>query len=222
MSKLVTAILVTALAAGASAQESDPHRHAVALSADAGAFPDAFSTVCGTQNTGGAGFGAGLSVIDRPRPSVIIQGELRASWMPVGFGCDLVLRISEVGPGVYETRPGYIPRPGSPNLPLARTLIRAGLETRDHVGRVTIGAGMIWATHPAPLGSLAVGLASSNRGTRVFGEFEYDISRVRETETRNRFRADSTGETSLGTNVVSRIAYPTWPTLRIGIEVPLP
>jgi hypothetical protein len=155
----------------------------------------------------------------------MIQGDFRWSWMPVGFGCSAVLRLEQIGPDVYETRPGYRPIPGTPNLPMIRTLIRAGLESSDDGGpivRAIVGAGVIWAGHPAPLGSLSVAVSSSNRGTRVFGEFEYDISRARETETRHRFRADSTGETPLGTFVVGRVEHPMWPTLRVGIEMPVP
>lgn len=224
MSRLATAILVAALAERASAQSSDPHRHAFAVSADVGGFPDAFSTHCGEDSDHAGGFGAGVTAIDRPRPSVIVEGELRASWMPDVFGCKANLRIDEVSPGVYESRPGFQPIPGTPSLALVRTLVRAGLESPSDISpivRAMIGGGVIWGGHPAPLGSFTVAVMSSNRGTRVFGELEYDVSRARETETRNVFRADSTGQTPLGTNVVERVAHPTWVTLRIGVEAPI-
>ena len=224
MSRLATAILAAALAASASAQSSDPHRHAFAVSGDVGGFPDAFSTRCGDGSDHPGGFGAGITAIDRPRPSLIVEGELRASWMPDVFGCKANLRVEEVGPGVYESRPGLQPIPGTPGLKLVRTLVRAGLESPSDVSpivRAMIGGGVIWGGHPAPLGSLTVAVMSSNRGMRTFGELEYDISRARETETRNVFRVDSTGETPLGTHVVERVAHPTWVTLRIGVEAPI-
>jgi hypothetical protein len=194
---------------------------------DAGGFPDAFSTRCGSEeesrNGGGAGgFGAGISAIHRPRSLFIVEGEVRASMMPVGFGCDLLLRIVEVAPGIYETRPGFGPVPGTPGMPMLRTLFRAGLETpRDVVPifRATVGAGVIWNGRPAPLGSFAVAVSSSNPGVRFYGELEKDITRIRETETRNRFHADSTGETAVETSVVSAVFHPTWLTLHLGIEM---
>lgn len=207
--------------------ESDPHRNAVALSLDASGFPDAFSTRCGSlEGNGGAGFGAGISVIHRPRMSVLLQGDLRASWMPVGFGCDLPLEIVQVSPGVFETRPGYMPVGGTPSLPLLRTLFRAGLETPPSVApvvRAMLGAGVIWSGRPTPLGSLALGVSSSNNGPRIYAEFEENVARVRENETRQRytFSADSTDETPLGTVVVGRSAAAFWGTLRLGVEFPV-
>ena len=224
MSRLATVIVLAALAPRARAQNSDPHRHAFAVSADVGGFPDAFSTHCGENSDHPGGFGAGVTAIDRPRPSLIVEGELRASWMPDVFGCKANLRVDEVSPGVFESRPGFRPIPGTPGLALVRTLVRAGLETPSDISpivRAMIGGGVIWGGHRAPLGSATVAVMSSNRGPRVFGEVEYDVSRARETETRNVFRADSTGETALGTHVVERVAHPTWVTVRIGVEAPL-
>jgi hypothetical protein len=224
MSRLAIAIALAGAAASASGQNSDPHRHAFAVSADVGGFPDAFSTHCGDNSDRAGGFGAGVGAIDRPRPSVIIEGELRASWMPDVFGCKANLREDEVSPGVVETRPGFQPIPGTPGLALVRTLVRAGLESPNDISpivRAMVGGGVIWGGHPAPLGSLTVAVMSANASTRVFGELEYDISRARETETRNVFRVDSTGETPLGVHVVERVAHPTWFTLRIGVERPL-
>jgi hypothetical protein len=225
MSRFTTIFLVTAvLAAAVQAQNSDPHRRAFAVSADVGGFPDAFSTHCGEGSDHPGGFGAGVTAIDRPRPSVIVEGELRASWMPDVSGCKANLRVDEVSPGVFESRPGFQPIPGTPGLKLVRTLVRAGLESPGDISpivRAMVGGGVIWGGHRAPLGSVTVAVMSSNRGTRMFGELEYDISRARETETRNVFRADSTGETALGTNVVERVAHPTWVSLRIGIEASL-
>ncbi len=220
--------LSLALAAAVGAQSLsapvDPHRNSLALSLDAGGFPDAFSTRCGDlTGAGGGGFGAGLSVIHRPRPAFFVEGELRGSWEPDVFGCDLVLPIEQVSPGVYETRPGYAPVGGTPGLPLLRTLLRAGLETPPNIApilRATLGGGMIWSGRPTPLGSLALAVSSSNRGTRVYAEFEENVARVRGYETRDRFRADSSGETPLGAVVVGKTAAATWGTLHLGIEVP--
>jgi hypothetical protein len=232
MSRLISCVAIVTLclvrAASSSAQQGlspDAHRHAFAISGDVGGFPDAFSTRCGDKSIGGAGFGWGASAIDRPRHSVVIQGDFRTSWMPNIFGCSAVGHVDQIGPDVYETRPGWQAIPGTPSLPLIRTLIRVGLESPSDVApivRAMVGAGVIWAGHPAPLGSLSLAVASSNRGTRVFGEFEYDISRAREWETRDRFRVDSTGEIALGTFVVGRVEHPVWPTLRAGIEMSVP
>ncbi len=218
-------ISVPAIRAIAQAPTLDPHRNAVALSFDVGSFPDAFSTRCGSLDGGGGGFGAGISAIHRPRPAIIVEGDLRASWMPIGFGCDLPLEIVQISPNVYETRPGYGPVAGTAYLPLVRTLLRVGVETPPTIApivRATIGAGMIWSGHPTPLGSLALGVSSSNSGPRVYAEFEENISRVREYEPRARFSVDSTGnETPLGVFVAGKTAFPGWGTLHLGLELPI-
>ena len=221
------AAAVVAVAGSLSAQTAppvaDPHRHAIALSVDAGSYPDAFSTRCGQQSTGGAGFGAGIGVITRPRHHLMLEGEVRGSMMPVGFGCDLPLVFAHVDSNVYESRPGYTYPTGTPTLPLLRSLMRIGIEGPGHgpLLHATVGAGIIWSGHPAPLGAIAIGAGSRGPGVRFYAELEQDVSRLRATEVRTRFRADSTGETPLGTFNYVRVLYPAWTTLHLGLELPM-
>jgi hypothetical protein len=218
----VVAVLAEPLAAQASQRSVEPHQHAIALSVDAGSFPDAFSTRCGTRTSGGAGFGGGIGVITRLRHHVIVAEEIRASYMPDVFGCDLPLLAVRLDSNVYETRPGYTYPPGTPSLPLLRTLMRFGIEGPDDgpLFHATVGAGVIWSGHPAPLGALAIGVGSRGPGARFYVELERDVSRVVGTEARERFRGDSTGTTSLGIAEFRRAIYPTWTTLHLGLELP--
>lgn len=218
-------ILVLARSLGAQLRQSsvDPHQHAIALSVDAGSFPDAFSTRCGTTNSGGAGFGAGVGVINRLRHRLIVEGEVRGSIMPNVFGCDLPLRLVQVDSNVYETRPGFTYPAGTPSLPLLRTLMRFGIEGPDDgpLFHATVGAGVVWSDHPAPLGAIAIGVGSRGPGARFYAELERDVSRVRGTEARQRFREDSTASTPLGIAEFRRALYPSWTTLHLGFEFPL-
>jgi hypothetical protein len=63
---------------------------------------------------------------------------------------------------------------------------------------------------------------TSSAGKRVFVELEHDVTRVRQAETRFRYRQDSTVQTPLGTSVVTERIHPTWTTLRMGLELPWP
>lgn len=224
---VVGAAGVVAVAGSLGAQTAppvaDPHRHAIALSVDAGSYPDAFSTRCGQQNNGGAGFGAGIGLITRPRHHLMLEGEVRGSMMPVGFGCDLPLLVVPVDSNVYETRPGFSYPTGTPSLPLLRSLMRIGIEgpSAGPLLHATVGAGVIWSGHPAPLGSIAIGAGSRGPGARFYVELERDVSRLRATEIRNRFRADSAGEIPLGTFNVVRVLHPAWTTLHLGLELPM-
>jgi hypothetical protein len=199
----------------------DPHRHAFALSVDVGAYPEEFTRpaipACGSP----PGVGAGLSVIDRPRSAVFLEGELRASMAEQWFqGCDVAL-VFTPAPGVYSPL-GFQPVKGTPVMPLLRTLVHGGLETPREFSPViirgTIGVGMIWNVHPTPIAALRLGLSSRRAGTRLYAELERDVTRVRETE--SLFHADSTGSL-IPAGSASQVAYPTWATLRIGVEMPI-
>jgi hypothetical protein len=220
-SAVVFSVTLAAVAPAQSPAEPDPHKRAVALSADVGSYPDDFTTRQGSTSACGSalGFGAGLSAIDRPRSALIVEGELRASMMAVAFACDVGLTTQPIPGGISPS--GFKPASGTPVMPLVRTLVKVGLETpRDFpavIIRGTIGGGMIWNANPVPVGSLTIGLSSNNPGTRFYAEFERDVSRVRELGTLYRF--DSTGATPVGT--ATRVAHPTWMALRIGMEVPV-
>lgn len=225
-------ILVIATVAGLAAHlraqtgvgSTDPHRRAVSISLDAGSYPDAFSTRCGTDKSVGAGLGMGLGAIARPRSGVILEAELRGSWMPDNFGCSDSPGIAPIGQDTYESRPGFRYDVGTPGMPLLRSLVRAGLETPVGLPliRATVGAGVLWNGHPAPIGSLALGVGTRGRATRFYLEMERDISRARATETRNRYRAEANGDqTPLGSTVVPRVTHPSWTTLHLGVEMPV-
>jgi hypothetical protein len=210
------AVLSCIVATSGHAQsEPDPHRMAVAISADVGPYPDAFTTRCGAApNSSGdgaaIGLGAGASVIDRPRSMVFVVADLRASAYR-GSGCD-------VFPGP-EGGTSFTPVAGTPGMPLVRSLLRAGLETPPSfplILRATVGGGMIWGAHPAPLGSMTVGAGSNNPGARFFMELERDVSRARMTVTETSIW--STGVTS---STSSETAHPAWMALRLGVEWPL-
>jgi hypothetical protein len=212
----------------AAAGSPDSHHRAFAVSGDAGTIP----TVFGGGQCGDDGYdhtaelGLGVSAIDRPRSIVIFGAELRASTVPNVFGCKLIARGPvEVAPGIWESRPGFLASPGTPHTPLIRSVLRAGLETpsyRSAIFRATIGGGFIWSSRPAPVASGSIALSSSSAGKRAFIELEHDVTRVRQVETRFRYRQDSTVQTPLGTSVVTERIHPTWTTLRMGLELPWP
>jgi hypothetical protein len=213
-----------ALAALSSAQTGatlDPHRRAIALSVDVGAYPDDFTRPANAACGSPPGVGAGVSAIARPRSALFVEGELRASMAEQWFqGCDVAL-VYTPAPGVYSPS-GFQPVSGTPVMPLLRTLVHGGFETpRDLlplIVRGTVGVGMIWNAHPAPIGALKLGVSSRRPGTRLYADLERDVTRVRETE--SLFRADSVGALApIGT--ASRVTHPVWTTLRIGIEMPL-
>jgi hypothetical protein len=170
--------------------------------------------------------GLGISALDRPHSIAIFGAELRASTVPNVFGCKLIARGPvEVAPGVWETRPGFFASPGTPHAPLIRGLVRAGLETPARLGpifRASLGGGFIWSSRPAPVAAGSIALSSGSDGKRAFVELEHDITRVRQVETRFRYRQDSTVQTPLGTSVVTERIHPTWTTLRMGLELPWP
>ncbi len=124
-----------------------------------------------------------------------------------------------------RSRPGFFASPGTPHSPLVRTLLRAGLETPARLGpifRASVGGGFIWGSRPAPVAAGSIALSSGGEGKRAFVELEHDVTRVREAESRFRYRQDSTVQTPLGTSVVTERIHPTWTTLRVGLELPLP
>jgi hypothetical protein len=208
--------LIGALTLGAHAQTlPDPHQVAFALSADVGPYPDAFTVRCGTAPNSpddGApiGLGAGMSVIDRPRSMVFVEADLRASAYRGSACAD--------NPGTLGGT-SFDPAAGTPGMPLLRTILHAGIETPPSfplVLRATVGAGMIWDEHTAPVESMTIGAGSNNPGPRFFTELERDVSRARMTVTTTELR--STGAT---TSVTSEVAHPAWMALRIGVEWPL-
>jgi len=77
--------------------------------------------------------------------------------------------------------------------------------------------------HTAELG-LGVSALDRPRSIVIFGAElrEHDVTRVRQAETRFRYRQDSTVQTPLSTSVVTERIHPTWTTLRAGLELPWP
>ena len=176
--------LICVLTSGGHAQTvgEDPHRLAVALSADVGPYPDAFTVRCGTApNSAGdgaqIGLGGGVLAIDRPRSMVFVEAEVRAS-VYRGSACG-----GNAGDGP-EVRTTFLPVAGTPGMPLVRTVLHTGIETPPSsplILRATVGAGMIWSARTAPLGSVTIGAGSNNPGPRFFTELEWDVSRARMT-----------------------------------------
>jgi hypothetical protein len=207
--------------AAQSAAPADPHSRAFALSIDAGAYPDEFTDRRHLACSNKAGVGVGLSAIDRPRAALFFEGEVRASRAVQLFSsCDVAL-VFMPAPNVYSPS-GFEPVSGTPVMPLLRTLVHGGFETpRDFMPliiRGTVGIGMIWNAHPAPIGAWKLGVSSRGPDARIFAELERDVSRVRETEAL--FRIDSIGGlVPFGTT--SQVAHPVWTTLHVGIELPL-
>ncbi len=220
--------LAAPCASQAAAGSPDPHRHAIAVSAEAGTLPVVFGGgQCGDDGyTHGPGFGLAVSALDRLGSIVFLGADVGVSAAAMAFGCKAIGRAPvEVAPGIWETRPGFFASPGTPHSPLVRSLLRAGLETpSDHpaIFRATIGGGFIWSSRPAPLASGSIALSSGSDGKRAFVELEHDITRVRQVETRFRYRQDSTVQTPLGSSVVTERIHPTWTTLRMGLELPWP
>jgi hypothetical protein len=200
----------------------DAHSHAIALSVDAGSYPHQFTEprsnpACRSK----FGVGAGISAIDRPRPGVFFEAELRGTMSAqLPSACDVVL-IYTPASGVYSPT-GFRPVAGTPVMPLLRTLVHGGFETPREISPVvvrgTAGVGMIWNAHPAPVAALTLGVSSRRPGTRIYAELERDVTRVRETEAL--FRPDSMG-TLVPVGTAGQVAHPVWTTLRIGIEMPL-
>jgi hypothetical protein len=170
--------------------------------------------------------GLGVSALDRPRSILFFGAELRASTVPNVFGCKTTAGGPvQVVPGVWETRPGFFASSGTPHSPLIRSLLHAGLETPARLGpifRASVGGGFIWSSRPAPVAAGSIALSSGSGGRRAFVELEHDITRVRQDESRFRYRQDSTVQTPLGTSVVTERIHPTWTTLRLGLELPWP
>jgi hypothetical protein len=167
--------------------------------------------------------GVGISAFARPRASVFVGAEVRASTVPGIFGCKVLLHGPvEVAPGIWESRGGFYAAPGTPQDQLIRTLFRGGVETPSDkrvILRATIGGGVIWSSRPAPVGSAAIALSSGGAGRRLFVELEHDITRVRQDESRSRYQQDSTVQVPLGSSVVTERIHPTWTTLRMGLEL---
>jgi hypothetical protein len=222
---VTAAILSAAITLHASAQglTFDPHSLAFTFSVDAGPYPDEFTDRGSNSACKNAfGVGAGMSAIDRPRSAVFLEAELRATMKAqlLPNTCDVVV-IYTPAPGVYSPL-GFQPVSGTPVMPMVRTLLHGGFETPPEfspvIVRGTVGFGMIWNAHPAPIGALTLGVSSRGSGTRFYGELERDVTRIRESEAL--FRSDSTGRLiPVGTSI--QVAHPVWTTLRIGIEVPL-
>jgi hypothetical protein len=141
----------------AAAGSTDPHRYAIAVSADAGTLPVVFGGgQCGDDGyTHGPGFGLGVSLLDRPGSIVFLGADVGASAAVMALGCKAFARGPvEVAPGVWETRPGFYASPGTPRSPLIRGLLRAGLETpsdRSAIFRATIGGGSSGVAAPPRL-----------------------------------------------------------------------
>lgn len=225
--------LIVALAGPGAAQRasaaSGGHRHAFTVSADAGSLPSVFQNPgCGDVTYGhDPELGVGASLIQRFTSGFFLAADVRASSGVVAVGCKAIVPAPiEVGPGVWETRYGFRPAPGTPQVPLIRNLLRAGVETpADHpaIVRVVIGGGLIWSRRPAPMATASVALGSSGEGRRVFLEAEQDIAWVRVAESRSQFRQDSIGApTPIADFVVTRKTHPSWTTVRLGFEWPLP
>jgi hypothetical protein len=202
---------------------ADPYRRALDLSLGVGPLPDAFTSQCGKTNLGGAGAGLGAGLVFRPRRGVILRADGDVTAEPIGSGCDLLIQLVEVEPGVFESRPGVSYPAGTPSAPLARTLLRAGIETPP--GRLplraTVGGGVVWGRRSLPLGAITLGTGTRGRRWRLNAELEHAVSRTSAEERRQRMRATPGGFTDLGTTVLRRVRYPRWTTLRLGVELPL-
>ncbi len=151
---------------------------------------------------------------------MFLEAEIRATMKVQVPTCDVAL-VYTPAPGVYSPL-GFQPVSGTPVMPLVRTLLHAGFETPSELSPVivrgTVGVGMIWNAHPAPIAALTLGVSSRGPAARVYAELERDVTRIRESEAL--FRSDSTGRLiPVGTS--GQVAHPVWTTLRIGIEMPL-
>jgi len=219
----IATLLGGAIALHVSAQSPtlDPHSRAVTFSLDAGAYPGEFTHPGSNSICPNAfGVGAGVSAIERPRSAVFLEGEVRATMKgQLPNGCDVVV-VYTPAPGVYSPF-GFQPVSGTPGMPLVRTLVHGGFETPSELAPVivrgTVGVGMIWNHHPAPIGALTLGVSSRGPGRRFYAELERDVTRVRENEFL--FRSDTLSATPVGT--VNQVAHPVWTTLRLGLELPL-
>ena len=188
---------------------------------EASSVPDAFSTRCDNQGT--LGWGIGGSVAYRPAGPFVIAGDVHMVRSTFPTGCDLMLELVQVAPGVWETRPDPVYSAGVPRLPLMRSSVRMGLETPSRLPlvRLSLGTGAFWSGCPTPYGLAAIGVGTRGKAARFYAELEEDVSRVRGVEHRQRFREDSTGEVALGTVDVPMLLHPHWGMVHAGVEIPL-
>lgn len=199
----------------------DPHRWAAAIAIDAGSIPDAFAFQCGSGTT--PSVGGGLAALVRPRRWLLAAADTRVSTVPDRL-CGRSLPVpQQIGPNEYETQGYKQYQNGVPPRPLVQSALHVGVETPTRFVRLraTVGGGVIWTGHGTPFGTAAVGIASSDRGIRVYGELETSVCRVQAREEHTRFRRDSNTTTPLPSRIVSYAEHPRWTLLHLGIEVPL-
>jgi hypothetical protein len=220
----MASLLSGAIALHVAAQSGtlDPHSRAVTFSVDVGPYPDEFTHPGSNSACPNAfGVGAGMSAIDRPRSGMFLEAELRATMKAqLPSTCDVVV-VYTPAPGVYSPF-GFQPVSGTPGMPLLRSLLHVGLETPRDISPVivrgTVGVGMIWNAHPAPIGAVTLGVSSRGPAARFYAELERDVTRIRESEAL--FHSDTTGRL-IPAGTSDQVAHPVWTTLRIGIEMPL-
>jgi hypothetical protein len=193
-------------------------RWSIRTTFDAGTIPDEFSTRCGQGRGGTLGAGLGFAVVHRSQSGLVLESDTHAMLGVLPTGCKLSLPVTQISPGVYETRPGYN-FPGSSDQPLTRSAVRVGFETPRNrpYGRASIGGGLIWSGSTLPFGTAAVGVGTRGAGTRFYAEFEMNVARVRGVETRSRF----SDTVSLGSSQVAKVFYPHWGGLNLGFEIPV-
>lgn len=217
------AVAVPLFPADAQREAPSPYRHGVLLTLGFGTLPDAFTSRCGREGSGSAGPGLGAAVLARLPRGLVVQGDAHAVLDAIDMGCDAILHVRNLGPGLYETLPGAVVEDGTPTVPLARTTLRVGLETPPSLPllRATVGGGAIWTGGMAPIAVATLGAGTRGRVQRYYAELEAAVTRVRATERRERHQADATGDRIVGVTTVPLVLRPVWLTLNVGVEIPL-
>lgn len=214
---LVGSVLVAGVAELGDAQTvgeraaTDPHQWSLGFEGDAGYLPDALTTGCGWRTIPSVGGGVTLSF--RPIRWLLVQGDTRASAKPPGEPC-----ARAVVPAAGTSRTIEFPD-NAPNLPLARSALRVGIETPpgQPLVRATIGGGAIWAGRATPFWSTTIGAGTRGDVARFVAQLEVSGTRVR-------VREVTTESSQLALAVVttrSVALHPVWASVRLGLELPI-
>jgi hypothetical protein len=201
----LTATVVIARPTSSQAQTTANDRMGLAITAGGSALPDALSTQCGSRVNGGGTGGLEISAaaVVRKHRWLVLQADSRAVVQLMG-GCYLVL------PAVDTAYSADLV-----HHPFITSTMRIGLETPPNLPmfRATAGAGIVWGGHALPVQVLAVGAGSRGKRERFLIEVE---------RTQTRVHADE--EYHSGPRIGERVPivmYPSWISVRLGVELPL-
>jgi hypothetical protein len=220
---LVVAVGITIVSPVQAQTTADPHRWAGGLSVDFGGIPDAFGQRCGSAGASLI-YGAGFTVVHRPRRGLVAVFDARASRVIDVFSCRLAVASPvPIGANEFEEGPYRAYSPGTPKAPLRRTSVRIGVEAPPDRGvlRATIGGGWLWSGAQRPFATGAFEIGTNNAGLRFVAGIETSMAWVRVGQEYRRFRRDGEIQTPLPSRFELHVERKHWTIARIGIELPL-